>query len=668
MAKEAGIKLTLRADAFKSGLRGLEGDAKASGARMGASMRKSLSDGLKGGLDTLKAAGSALKGTIGTIGSLAGGLGGVAGTVALAQGAVKAEKQFKALSFAIRAGTGETVNFRDLQKDAQAVAVRTGQSVEDLGHVMDKVFDATGDADYARQSLATIGTVALATSKPVELVGKVAAELGDKFGVSSADLKGALTDAFAVAKKGGVTFEDMAEKLEQIGANAKEAGLSGVDGFRQMMALMNLSDDALGNMRKGLPAVAALLDQLGTKAERNKVLMKAGLDPSKVQGGAMGALRSLVQKSGGDRDKLASYGFSGNTLQLVAEMGRSYATSYKDASGTPAEKTAAGLDALDAAFKRAGQSTMTFAQMEAEAAANAKSAQAQMDIAIEKLKVAFSRPEFIGAITKLMDRFPPAVDKLVDLLNFAGDHPVAAAAGGAAAIGGWGFLKAALPTMVRAAFTSGAPAAAPAIVGALSSGGVVAGAGIGTALLAAAPYIGGALALAYLAKVAVDAGEEREKQKDDATDRGMQQLEGEQGGTGNSNASGSSFWGRDANGVLKRMTPEDFASPADFDAERERLAQVGGRVDLERAGWTGAPALLPGDAPFDFMRDNGGTAEAGARKAAKPESRGMSKEDAALFAAMMARTKLQVEVVNMPQAALGGPNAGTPTPGPTGRK
>lgn len=675
MAKEAGIKITLKSSGFTSGLKDVENQTKAAGKSMGSSLQSALSGGLKGGLSALKGSLSTIKSTVLSIGSIGGAIGGVAGTVALVQGAMKAEGGYKKLAFAMRAGTGEAVNFRDLQKAVQTEAIRTGIAAEDLTGVMSHVFGETGSKDFATKSLGTIATVARATKEPVETLGSIAGTLGKQFGVASADIGEGLTEAFVMANKGEITLDEMAERLNIIGANAKEAGFTGTAGFRQMMGLMNQAHDGLGNLRRGIPAVSGLLDKLSTKSERNKILMKAGVDPSSFKGGAMDALRKVMEKTGGSRDKLKVAGFADAELQMLSGLGTTYAKTFADTKGSVKQRTDAALVAYDEAMRKAGTASMNYADVEAQAAANLKGAQAQMDQAMEKLKESVSKPEFIKGLTTLMERLPGAVDKIVKLVDFAAENPYTASMGGAAAVAGKGALGVGadataviVANYIKAAFGIGGAAAAKQVV--------VAGASSAAALADAAPAAGGALAVAFgtvasgAAALAIGAAigyavgkaikeywnrkaKERDDELADSPDAD---------GTKHKEGGKALIWKRDEKGVMHAQ--EVSGEEADNWAAKNHNAGAELYASGKLGGGWKAPMALPGGA-FNFAADNGGT-DAGGRAARPggpaPAPAQNAALNARLIADMLGSKELKVRITN--PEAIGGPGgASGPTPG-----
>ncbi len=498
MAKEAGIKLTLKSSGFTSGLREVEQQTAAAGKRMGGGLKSALGDGLKGGATALKGAMSGLKSTVMSVGSLGGAIGGVAGTLALVQGAMKAESSYKNLAFQIKAGGGALVDWRDLQKDAQAQALSTGIAVEDIAASMGAVRDATGDTDFMRASIGAIATTARATGKPIGELASIAGGLGEKFGVTAKELPDALADVVSLAAKGGVTFEEMAGGIDAIGSVAKSAGLEGRKGFGDLIAILGVADKEGKNLRKNLSQVGGVLAKVGTKGAANDTFKKLGMTGVKATGDMQANLAAVLKFTGGDKDKLTKGGFSEEQTSFLMELDRS-------------SKAAGGLQTALAA---AGKSSMTFAGIEAQAASRMKGAQAQMDQAMEKLKVAFSNPAFIDGLASLMGRLPAAVDNIIKVVEFAADTPVAAAGLGAAAYAGQAAVGAGLSSLLTSAFASGGAGAAAKVGAGLAEGGASAAAAIEGSGDSFGKKAGATMAAAYFVGLAVEQGQKLSKEWD----------------------------------------------------------------------------------------------------------------------------------------------------------
>ena len=652
--KTAGIKLTLSAAGFSTGLTKLEGDSKRSAKSIGQHFQTAMSDGLKNGLESVRSTFSTIKNTVMSIGGLAGGLG----VAELLRGAVTTEAGFRKLAFSIRAGTGEAIDFRDVQREVQATALATGQATDELGRVMQSVFQETGDAEFARNTIGTIATAATGAHEPLETMGSIAGTLNEKFGITEENLGAALAAAVGLGNKGGVAVSDLGEKLGVMGAFAKEAGLQGEDGFAKTLALMNLADNATGNLKRGLGAVGGLLETLSSKSERVKIGAKLGIDGSKLKGDATQQIGAILAATGGKSEKLEK-AFGGETLKLLVDMGKTYATAFDATAGSVKDKSAAALAAYEASLQAAGKSSLTYGDLQTEAAAEMETTEKKMAVALEKLRQAFAKPEITDALTKLMSKLPALADIVASLVDFAVEHPALAGAGAlGASVGGsvmTGAANSAFDALIKGAFKSGGQVAATEVASGLagSAGGGLASSVVGA--LTSGPglaLIGVALA-AYFVASAIDAADkERDAEKERAAQAGEMFHEGGGGESGFGAESNSEVWVRNAEtGQLEKKTADELGPEFDAIKDRQREAAKG----------------PPPQSPDEFRQSFYGP---GSSVAAPPKlpgaGGGMSAADARLFADMLGSKKLRVEITN--PEALRGPGAGAPAPGNAPRK
>jgi hypothetical protein len=171
-----------------------------------------------------------------------------------------------------------------------------------------------------------------------------------------------------------------------------------------------------------------------------------------------------------EKDKLG-IAFQGEQLKLVEDLGKTYATAFKETQGDIKTKGAAALAAYRDKLDQAGKSQLDGADLQKQAATEMESAEKQVAVAMTKLEQTFSKPELLGAVTKLANMLPGLADGFEKLVTFATENPLGAAAGGVAALGAKGFAEGAIGAVIRGAFTSGATAAAPTLASAISGAG-----------------------------------------------------------------------------------------------------------------------------------------------------------------------------------------------------
>ncbi len=508
--KTAAIRVNLKGDQAKSEIRGLKDDTKRAAGEMGSALQGALSTGLKGGTDALKGAFSSIKSVVMSIGGLVGGLG----FAEITKQALDANSKFGDLSFGIRSAGGSMADAVAVQKQLQKGAIDTAQDSFKMVDAFEGIRRETGSIDFARGAIDTVATAARGAHKELGTMSGVAGTLNEKFGITAAELPDALADVVGLSEKGGVSFEDMADKLGLIGAYAKEAGLSGRAGFQQMVGMLNLADNANGSFKKGITGVGGLLEQLGNNVGKAKIGAALGISAKDLSGNVESQIGAIMKATKGQKAGLEK-AFGGEQLKLLVDLGKTYGASFESTKGDVKTKQAAALEALRASFTEAGKSTVSFADIQTEAAAEMAAAPQKIALAKEKLLQAFSSDKFQAALSKIIDKLPALADLIAQIVGFAADNPAAA---GAAAIGGT-FAKGAIESVIVGAFKSGGTSAAASISGAMASGGgplVTALGGLGPAIgifaVAAAAFVAASLYQAKLDQEKRDA-EAKDAQK-----------------------------------------------------------------------------------------------------------------------------------------------------------
>lgn len=669
MAKEAAIRITANASGFTKALRAAEQIAKSSGKRMGESLSKGLSSAVKNVGPALRSALGTIKSTVLSSTGLHGGLE----LASLVRGAMEAEAGFRKLAFSIRAGTGQDAagGFRALQKEVHQVALQTGQSTEELTEALGSVYQETGDEQFARRALGMIATAATGAHQPVRVLASIAGTLNEKFGVAEDALGETLAAAVSLGNKGGVSVEELAERLGVIGAYARGAGLEGAEGFRQMVGMLNVADNSGKNLRKNIVLVGTLTEQMANAGLKVDMARKLGLDPKQLKGSAAQVLGAIMQKTGGKREELAK-AFQGDQLEFLVELGSKYAEKFAEAQGSVKEKGAAALAAFHDTLEEAGKSALSWADLQKEAAAEMQTAERQFENAMTKVKEVFAREEITEAVTKLISKLPALAEIVAKVADFASESPVTAGAIGVGALVGKGMLESA----IMAAFSRGGASAAGAISGAFASGGGTAAGALSGAFGPLLKLAGPLAVVAGGVALALEHAEREKQEREAAADRGERYEAGGGGAEGTGAESDSAFWGRDPmTGKVRLMKPEDFGSPQEFDEAKERHWNARDELAREDADAFREDFYGPRWGDKDFI---GPPTAAQAEAAAAPEKpisvpkleAGVERGNS-LYQQMLARLggELKVRITNPDDLRDSGQKTpGTPEPGRTGRK
>lgn len=409
--KEATLKLTLKSDGFKAGLTDAEKAAEKAAKSMRARISKGLSDAGKEGIDALKGSLSNLKSAVMGVAGIAGGFG----VVEFARRAISSEAAFKKLAFQIRAGTGEMKNWRDMQRDAQATALKFGHTSEEIGKSISDLYAAVGDPKFAQEASKVVAEFATGSHEPLETMTNLAGGLNEKFGITAKELPDVLAQVVSMGNKGGVSVGDLADKIGIIGANARGAGLEGKKGFGLLVGMLNIADNATGTLKKGIGGVTGIIEGItnNTLGESLKKNLQFDLSKAKKQGLEFDdILGQIIEKSGGSHDNLAKV-FAGDQLKVVTELAKVYQEGFDSTQGSKAEKTKGGWEAYEKAIADASKSALSVADIQAEAAKEMETPEKKIATAMEKLAQVFTSEKMSHAFEQLADFLPKVIETMM---------------------------------------------------------------------------------------------------------------------------------------------------------------------------------------------------------------------------------------------------------------
>ena len=466
--KTASVKLTLNGSSYIVAIKEAAKENERAAQRSGNAWKTAGVAGLKAMGRAASELGSTLKNTI----RMVGGIGGALSLEEGVRGAINLRGEFKRLAFDVQAGSGEVVEWSSLLKAAQEQALKWGIATEELGHGFKIVRDQTGNFQFAEQSMGAIAVAARATKEPVESLATVAGKLNEKFGVSAQQLPEALAIAFSLSKQGGIQFDEMGAAIDRVGSSAKLMGIQGVGGFQRIMGMANLAKGDAKNVRGALMGVMGLLEDMGKPEFGKKIGSTFGVMAKDAKGHARDiteVLGAIFKRTGGKQELLAK-GFEGEQLKIVTDLGQVFRTTFETTSGTVQQKTAAATKAFKDHLDDAGKTMIHASDLQAKAEKGMADPAAQMAVAMEKLKAAFTSPEMMNGLLRLAEVAPRAANGLAHLLEMVFEHPAMAA-------GIFAGIKLGVP-LIQGAMQSGAAAFAQAAMKTIASGG---GSGLGAA-------------------------------------------------------------------------------------------------------------------------------------------------------------------------------------------
>jgi hypothetical protein len=276
--KEVGIKITLKGDGWRRGLTGLENETKAAGRRMGASLSDSMSSGVRKAGSSLKAGLGGVKDALGPVASF-GGIGAMLGMGALVNDSMKAEQKLRSLSFIMSKTSGAAFSYGAIQKDMSEITKKWGTSTEDLTDSLSTMFKETGDAKSAKASLEAVAMTSRATGVSMQQLSEIAGSMTEQFGVGPEDMAKGLATVIDETSKGGVKIDEVSGSMDRLGRAAKLAGVTGVSGMRQTLALANALEDSAGGGAQAVEVLAGSFGKLEAGKAQRKALVGMGSRP-----------------------------------------------------------------------------------------------------------------------------------------------------------------------------------------------------------------------------------------------------------------------------------------------------------------------------------------------------------------------------------------------------
>lgn len=503
MAHEAAVRLTLDGSQFIVSMKraGDEVDKVSKKGKKGFDLFGSAADHAKQSIMSL---GGAVKNTL----ALAGSLGGAFSVGAAIKGAITLQRSYRQIAFGVRDANGRMLEAADVQRIVERSAATTGQANTDMADTFRDVVDATGDLDFARDSLDAIGHASMATGVELGTLASLADQLHTKFGVSAEGMQQAFAQVFENSKKGGPKLQEFAEVMGGVGAELLAAGLDGQRGLDFMLGALVQTDDRLKSLPKQVAGLKAVLRGLGDAGELKKLGEKIGLDPTKLinEKDAIARLRKILGT--GEKGMKAllggmNEGEEKETMKILFTEPFQKAIADANKSGL---KGKAAIDRALAMFDQQigqfGKANMSAADMLKQAERERQSPEAQLTAALNRLQTAFSQPQIINAINDLAKHLPKLAELIAGIAGFAANNPVAATILG---IGGKVALEAATgaASAAAAAWLKGLVVGGAATVaggaGAAATGAAGAAAAAGGAGAAAAATGLGAIAAAVLA-------------------------------------------------------------------------------------------------------------------------------------------------------------------------
>lgn len=440
--REASVKLTLDDGEYVVSMRKAGDEAEKAGKK-GEKGMKLFAAATKGAKDGV----SSFAGTVQKATGLVTGLAAGFSVGSAIKGVVELDSKYKALAFRLSVANKEQVRAIDIQNMAERAAAKTGRRTAEIVDIFDELDKATGDKDFAADSLEAVGMTATATGAPIGALIQLADQLHTKFGISAGEMGDSLAQVFEASTKGGPALEEFAAVSSAMGAELLQAGLSGRRGLDFMLGSLVQTDDEMKNLNSQVKGVKQVLMSLGDANQIKAIAKTLGINPNVLlnEKDLMGRMKRVLGMGKKGLDALkGSMKEAEEQKALRILFTDPFEKALKDANES-GQKGKAALDqalrVLDQGMAEFGKATIDGSHIQAEAAERMQDPEMRLQLALEQLERSFSRPEIISAIDDLSVYLPGIAKTFGDFVKFAAGNPLLAGALGLGASAGLGAAK-----------------------------------------------------------------------------------------------------------------------------------------------------------------------------------------------------------------------------------
>lgn len=327
------------------------------------------------------------------------------------------------ISISSRGAGEQVVDPNVLRKEFEQTAIGTpGIKAEDVAAAVQGFVGKTGRLDVARQQQGTFATVASATGGDIEDIAAAAADLFQKFDVTSiSEMRDALSALAFQGKAGAFELKDAASQFGRLSAAAAGFNVGkGNTAVRTLGGLTQIARSATGGPEQAATAVEALFRQL--RSESGNIEKKTGVKVFRDKGKTQTAdiaqlLPSIIAGAKGNQVVLQDI-FKDEAGRAVAPLVAAFNNARNGttvgADGKPAteaEKTAAGLAAVNRMLNESINAQGGWNELTRDAAQAQSTSSAKLSAAWENLKSKAS-DELVPALAELVPKITPFVTVL----------------------------------------------------------------------------------------------------------------------------------------------------------------------------------------------------------------------------------------------------------------
>ncbi len=212
------------------------------------------------------------------------GLGGTALAASAVNSAVSLDERTRRLSILGRSKGENGLNPETLRRQFSQTGIAHGFSAEEVAAGVSEFTTKTGDIKTPLANQRVFATVAQASDAKLNEVFSTAADMTQKLDIKSVE---DMQKAFAVlsmqGKKGSFELKAMAKEFPEVLAEASNMGVRGVEGVRDVGALMQVARQATGSDSEATTAATNFMRKLTQESGKLQAGTARGLNGKKIQ-------------------------------------------------------------------------------------------------------------------------------------------------------------------------------------------------------------------------------------------------------------------------------------------------------------------------------------------------------------------------------------------------
>jgi hypothetical protein len=350
-------------------------------------------------------------------------------TVGMIAGANDVSDKANRISIGARGAGADYVDPKVLTAEFYAVASNVkGITADAAADAAARFVSMTGDLDTARKSMMDFATASAASGTDLESVAATAAAISQQFKITDpAQIKDVLAALIYQGKSGAFELKDAASLFPRLASAGAAFGLEkGASGVKTLGGLTQIAMQGTGSGETAATAVENLLTNLKTKSGD---LGQAGVkvyENGKIRDLPKLIVESIAKVGGSDvgkKNEGLTKIFGEQGIRAINPLISQFNDVFKGTKGTDAQKTAAGMKALEDALNGAINAPGTWADVVQDSAQAQATTSARMTSAMQRLEgaVASQLLPKIADFAEGLANSPDKIDAFIEAISLAGE-------------------------------------------------------------------------------------------------------------------------------------------------------------------------------------------------------------------------------------------------------